>query len=192
MWNAKVSMWNGSMSIFFFYQKNMMQAMQQIVYFYGHKHKVTGYLSNFADAPFSITQECIGKNDLHHYQTSEHAIMHFKACLMEDYDIARQILIAESPHEAKRLGRQVTPWDEEKWKSNVHAIAYAILTAKFSQNPSLLQKLRSTGNSILAEAAPYDIIWGIGLSVKKAQEGDVWRGENLLGETLMQVRRNLT
>ena len=53
-------------------------------------------------------------------------------------------------------------------------------------------KLKSTGDSILAEAAPNDLIWGIGLSVSDAQKGGIWRGSNLLGETLMKVRVNYT
>lgn len=62
--------------------------------------------------------------------------------------------------------------------------------AKFSQNPTLKEFLLSTGDSILAEASPYDSIWGIGLGWEDAEKGGVaqWRGENLLGCALMEVR----
>lgn len=51
----------------------------------------------------------------------------------------------------------------------------------------------STGDKILAEASPYDTIWGIGL---EASHPDVtcpekWKGKNLLGKNLMQVRTEL-
>ena len=46
---------------------------------------------------------------------------------------------------------------------------------------------------ILAECAVKDRIWGIGLSMKDENRYDKskWRGENLLGYTLMMVRERL-
>ena len=46
----------------------------------------------------------------------------------------------------------------------------------------------STGDKILAEASQFDKIWGIGVSIKKAEEGYEWKGTNWLGECLMKVR----
>ena len=53
--------------------------------------------------------------------------------------------------------------------------------------------LLKTGNATLAEASPYDRIWGIGLSADdpKAMNPDLWKGENLLGHALMRVRDEL-
>lgn len=46
---------------------------------------------------------------------------------------------------------------------------------------------------ILAEASPYDKVWGIGLSADdpRALVQRKWQGENKLGEALMDVRRQL-
>ncbi len=65
-----------------------------------------------------------------------------------------------------------------------------ILTAKFGQIAELYELLLSTGDAILVEASPYDRIWGIGIGCEEAMAGGVeqWRGENLLGCALMQVR----
>lgn len=43
------------------------------------------------------------------------------------------------------------------------------------------------------EASPYDNIWGIRLSAgsPEAQEPQKWRGKNLLGFALMEVRDEL-
>ena len=62
--------------------------------------------------------------------------------------------------------------------------------AKFSQNDELKEFLLSTGDAILVEASPYDRIWGIGLYPAQAAMGtvDQWRGLNLLGCALMEVR----
>ena len=61
---------------------------------------------------------------------------------------------------------------------------------KFSQNGRLRDYPLSTGDAVLAEASPYDRIWGIGLTADDphAQNPMRWRGENLLGFVLMQVR----
>ena len=45
-----------------------------------------------------------------------------------------------------------------------------------------------TEGCTIAEASPYDRIWGIGISVAEAGDGDEWRGTNLLGIALMRVR----
>lgn len=64
---------------------------------------------------------------------------------------------------------------------------------KFSQNPSLRDFLLSTKDQVLVEASPYDAIWGIGLSADSpdAQNPHNWRGQNLLGFALMEVRDEL-
>src|SRR5699024_9947306 len=51
----------------------------------------------------------------------------------------------------------------------------------------------STGDSVLVEASPYDAIWGIRLlaSSPEAQDPMKWRGQNLLGFALMEVRDEL-
>ena len=54
----------------------------------------------------------------------------------------------------------------------------------------MMDFLLSTGDKILVEASPLDTIWGIGLSKdnEKAQNIAAWRGKNLLGFALMEVR----
>ena len=51
----------------------------------------------------------------------------------------------------------------------------------------------STGDSVLVEASPYDAIWGIRLAASspEAQDPMKWRGQNLLGFALMEVRDEL-
>jgi len=43
---------------------------------------------------------------------------------------------------------------------------------------------------VLAEASPYDAKWGIGLAAEdpSARRRHLWKGRNLLGEVLMEVR----
>lgn len=61
---------------------------------------------------------------------------------------------------------------------------------KFTQNKKLMDYLLSTGDRIIVEASPTDTIWGIGLSQdsKMIDNPHTWKGENLLGFALMEVR----
>jgi ribA/ribD-fused uncharacterized protein len=64
------------------------------------------------------------------------------------------------------------------------------LRAKFSQNQALKDYLLATGDAILVEAAPRDRLWGIGMGENNPDVADQkkWKGRNLLGKALMQVR----
>ena len=74
-----------------------------------------------------------------------------------------------------------------------HAIVLLGNWHKFSQNRELREFLLSTGDSVLVEASPYDAIWGIRLAASspEAQDPMKWRGQNLLGFALMEVRDEL-
>jgi ribA/ribD-fused uncharacterized protein len=62
---------------------------------------------------------------------------------------------------------------------------------KFEQNEGFRKELLDTGDKILVEASPYDTIWGVGLSEDDPLILDEknWKGTNLLGVSLMEVRR---
>ena len=62
--------------------------------------------------------------------------------------------------------------------------------AKFSQNPTMKYHLLSTGTKNLAEASPFDPVWGIGLRADdpEARDPRLWRGKHLLGKALSSVR----
>lgn len=64
---------------------------------------------------------------------------------------------------------------------------------KFGQHADLRQYLLSTAGRVLVEASPRDRIWGIGLGREHAdaERPDAWRGLNLLGFALMDVRERL-
>ena len=53
--------------------------------------------------------------------------------------------------------------------------------------------LLATGKRKIAEASPYDKIWGIGLDERTAvgMSHTMWPGQNLLGKVLMQLRDEL-
>lgn len=90
----------------------------------------------------------------------------------------------------KTLGRKVRNFDEVVWNEVKYSIVLNGNYLKSTQNPELREYLLATGDRVLAEASPYDGIWGIkmGKSDENAFNPLKWRGENLLGFALMEVR----
>lgn len=70
---------------------------------------------------------------------------------------------------------------------------------KYSQNEDLLNILLNTGGDVLVEASPFDMIWGVELTKSTTNGKELhdcknplkWRGDNLLGFTLMDIREEL-
>ena len=75
---------------------------------------------------------------------------------MGDEETRALILAEKDPKEQKRLGRRVSPWDEEKWLEWREDVVYRGNLAKCSQNEELRKALLDTGDSILVEASPLD------------------------------------
>jgi ribA/ribD-fused uncharacterized protein len=129
-----------------------------------------------------------------HCDFSEKAIMLCKAAVMGDADSYAKIAVADTPLEAKRLGRQVTPWDDARWHRVVCGIAVAVLRQKFGSNLHLRNVLLGTGSKVLCEATAHDKTWAIGVSMNMPKVYEVparWKGSNILGWGLMQTREIL-
>lgn len=126
------------------------------------------FLSNFYEAP--ITYNGIT------YQNNEAAFQAQKCTKRED-----QLLFSKlNPSEAKKLGRQVSLRPD--WESVKINIMQEIVFAKFSQNPTLAEKLINTGTAYLEEGNTWgDRIWG-------TVNG---QGANNLGLILMEIREKI-
>ena len=116
-----------------------------------------------------------------------------KALLFKDLYRYAQIMNERNPEECKALGREVSGFIQSTWDKARIEILFDANYAKFSQNPELEEVLLGTGSREIVEASPYNSEYGIGMSEKEAREADPsqWRGKNLLGESLMQVRSAL-
>ncbi len=127
------------------------------------------------------------------FANSEQAMMYEKAKLMGDEMSMAKILKTTNPKKVKELGRKVKPWKEDLWKKHRLEIMTKVCLAKFKANPTLTEKLKATGDKILVEASPYDDIWGIGMrdSDEGVENPKKWKGLNLLGIALMNVRKLL-
>lgn len=159
-------------------------------FFWGHQAAKDGSttrscLSQWWVAPFDVEGVT--------YKTAEHWMMAGKASLFGDNETIGNILLADTPAHAKNLGRQVANFDPVKWDEHKFDLVVKGNWYKFSQHPELKAFLLGTGEQVLVEASPVDNVWGIGLAGDHpgAKDPRRWKGENLLGFALMEVRAML-
>lgn len=158
--------------------------------FYGHKASTDGSvtaacLSQWFPAEFEI--------DGIKYPTAEHYMMAEKARLFDDQIMLDNILNCRTPKEAKAYGRKVQNFQVEIWQKRCSEIVVTANLAKFSTNPAFADWLNATTPKVLVEASMWDKIWGIGMVASAAGSRDpkLWKGRNLLGFALMEVRDKL-
>jgi ribA/ribD-fused uncharacterized protein len=127
------------------------------------------------------------------YKTAEHWMMAKKAILFNDNETFDKIIECKTPAEAKKLGREVKNYNDSIWLENRFEIVKNGNLNKFSQNKDLLQFLLNTKEQVIVEASPVDPIWGIGMASdhKDIKNPEKWKGLNLLGFALMEVRDEL-
>lgn len=159
------------------------------VLFWGHEPGAAPVgpwvLSQWWTAPFEVDGVV--------YRTAEAWMMAEKARLFGDPDALAAVLAAEHPKVAKDVGRRVTPFDSAVWDRHRYDVVVRGNLAKFTAHDDLRAYLLGTAPKALVEASPVDAVWGIGLGAREvdAQRPSAWRGQNLLGFALMDVRERL-
>ena len=143
-------------------------------------------LSNFHDSKFTI--------DGRPYANVEQRLCEQKALLFGANDIAHDIMEISDAAHIKRLAKTVKNFNDSTWKEHAPDILQTALAAKFTQDESMKAALLATGDTVLGEASPTDIFFGIGLSLSNPMVTNQhkWRGNNLLGKTLMQIRTSIS
>jgi len=116
-----------------------------------------------------------------------------KAELFGDEEIRDQILSTNNVRKQKELGRKVRNFDENKWNESKVKIVYIANNLKFSQNENLMSELLETDGKYIVEASPVDAIWGIGIAKDDSRRFNraKWRGQNLFGKILTQLREDI-
>ena len=145
--------------------------------------KTNSYFSNWHPSDFVV--------DGVSYWCVEQYMMAKKAELFKDYAVHRMIMNCNSQRDIKALGRKISGFNESIWVQHREKIVLDGNYAKFTQNPKLKSYILKQKGKILVEASPYDKIWGIGLDdsdFKLVSNPNNWRGLNLLGFVLMDVR----
>ena len=127
------------------------------------------------------------------FSCAEQYYSYQKAIFANRPDVAQAILKENDPVKMKRLDRQMAVnhkmWMSERGKQ----VMREALDAKFRQNHHLRDILLATRDSTLVECNRFDKVWGIGLGMDSEEACDctTWKGDNLLGFLLGQVRDNL-
>ncbi len=157
------------------------------LFFWGHTPSFDGAVTK---ACLSQWWDCRFTAEGIEYHTAEQYMMYQKAVLFSDKKVGEEIMAASHPKEYKALGRKIKGFNQEIWDKSCCDIVIKGNLAKFSQNESLKSFLLNTKDRVLAEASPYDRIWGIGMSSedKNCENPLLWRGTNFLGFCLMEVR----
>lgn len=144
-----------------------------VIFFY-EKDEPFYEFTNFAPFPVNI--------DGVTWPTSEH---YFQAQKFTGRpDLQKYIRHIREPRDAFNAARQYAADVRSDWhrgaKDRVMRMA---VRAKFSQHPELGRLLLSTKDAVLVEHTTNDAYWGDG--------GGAGLGENMLGQILMEVRREL-
>ena len=159
----------------------------KFLFFWGHQPSKDGTITKTC---FSQWWESAFVVEGIEYNSAEHWMMAKKALLFNDETIFEKIIEVKSPAEAKKLGREVQNYNDEIWLQNRYQIVKEGNFHKFSQHYDLKEFLLNTKDRILAEASPVDAVWGIGMASdhQNINNPKKWRGLNLLGFALMEVR----
>ena len=162
------------------------RANQEYIVF-GGIHSEYNFLSNYSKLkdPLVVNNNC--------YKTVEHGFHHIKAIRYKDQESALMILSAGDPAEAKHVGQHIKNFDSQDWNKVKSSVMTDLLREKFAPDSDLAAQLVMTNGKKLAEAG-ISKSFAIGLQLSHPQifNKKAWTGENLLGESLMKVRAELT
>jgi ribA/ribD-fused uncharacterized protein len=148
---------------------------------------------NMSKGCFSQWQESYFRVNDYEYNCAEQYMMGQKALLFNDEETFERILSAVNPREIKSLGREVKNFDSKTWDEEKYSIVLNGNFYKFTQNTAMMEILVSTGSKILVEASPLDKIWGVGIAEDNENicNPNYWKGKNLLGFALMELREEV-
>lgn len=157
------------------------ESEKTLVFFTSHS-----FLSNHHPSSFTIQ----GRK----FANVEHYLAFKKAQISTQADVIQRASNATDPLEAKYILHLLKKDHTQEWDENINNIIIEGLRAKFTQNKSLLDKLRATQNKVLGEAST-NPKWGIGMTLEDENvlDQDKWdKNGNLLGKALMEIRTELS
>lgn len=148
--------------------------------------------SNWYRSEFDTEVLINGKKETKHFYNSEQYFMYIKAIVFGDYEVAEKILATKDPKKAKMLGREVKNYDDKVWNDMRYKVMVDANKAKYSQNEDLKKLILSDEfkGKGFTESSPLDKIWGTGFAEDHpyADDETKWKGQNLLGKSLDEVR----
>jgi len=128
-------------------------------------------LGCFSAHPFHLDEQ--------DWPTVEH---YFQAIKFENPNYREKVRLANTPAEARKLGRARLRKVRKDWKKVQTTVMTRGLYIKCKTYPEVAQALLATEQLRLVESSNYDYFWGCGRDR---------RGENRYGKALMNVRAKL-
>lgn len=153
--------------------------------FFHKPEEPCGFLSNWYLSDFVL--------DGIKFTSNEQYIMYQKCRIFGDDVSAEAVLQTNDVDKQQQIGRNASGYNDNVWAGMRQLVAVKGLYAKFSQNDNLKQILLATGEAYLVECAVGDTTWACGISLydKDRFDSSKWRGQNILGFALMEVRNKL-
>lgn len=154
----------------------------KVVVFFGKESR----FSNHYPSPFSV-DDC-------DFGNMEQFLAHSRARFANDQHLMDRAMASPDPAEAKRILNLLRDAPgQADWEDERHDILRSGLLAKFKQNKDLGDYLLTSEERQLGEASR-NKVWGIGLTLTDRDRfnTNLWKGGNLLGKTLMEVRQILS
>ena len=154
---------------------------QDATFFFGEQ----SFLSNFYKCGFSD-----GKD---HYTCVEQYYLQQQSLFFQDEHSAQNIMKADHPRNMKAISHRIKGFNEAKWRKVARSVMLKACQMKFTQNNNLRKKLLETKGE-LVEANGRDCYFscGIQLSDPAILDKSLWLGENILGQILTQLRKDLS
>lgn len=152
---------------------------------YFHKPgEPNGFLSNWYPSELVI--------DGVQYSSAGQYIMYRKCLILGEPELAQKVMETDNPSEQQKIARNAG-CSKVLWDGMRQAVTMRALLAKFGQNEELRTKLLRTLDAYLVECAQSDKVWACGVSLYNDDRKDMskWKGKNILGFTLMEVRNIL-
>ena len=112
------------------------------------------------------------------YNCCEQYMMAHKALLFDDQQSYQKIMKESSPKTQQQLGREVKRFNNNTWVQHREGVVEKANFLKFTQHEDLKQRLLKTGQKTLAEASPYDLIWGIGFAAEDPKPSSLLYGQD--------------
>jgi len=156
-----------------------------------------GLSGRYAFLDMCYPSEFICPEDNITYKSVEQYVQAKKALLFLREDerneiIYHRIICEKSSLRVKELGRDVRSFNKDVWNISRYEILKEGILQKFKQNDFLkFQLCVELKDMFLIYVNHCDKVNGTGLTMKRIENGEEWKGCNLLGRVLMEVRKML-
>lgn len=126
------------------------------------------------------------------YNCPEQYFQSCKAIHFNDTETASKIVSTLDPHKQLQLGKSVRGYNHASWMKKARNVLLNANLAKYNQNDQARSLLLDTGEATLVESSP-STEWGSGVRLheKDSTNPSAWKGKNVMGQILMEVRKNL-